>query len=129
MHILFRHHPNLDPYDEDTWILNEYHFYILDDKQHDFAFVQHYFGLHWEHMVNNHYAPETHIVWSNGCMAQFKSSKPWYFVSCFPNMTSGCKMLWNFFGSGHGKGSHDGTRTVVKSFICREELNLDRRRL
>jgi hypothetical protein len=44
-------------------------------------------------------------------------------------MTGGCKMLWNFFGSGHGKGPHDGAGAVVKSFICREQLNPDGRRL
>jgi hypothetical protein len=39
VHISFRHNPDLDPYDEDTWILNEYHFYISDDRLHDSAFV------------------------------------------------------------------------------------------
>jgi hypothetical protein len=24
------------------------------------------------------------------------------------NMIGGCKMMWNFFGSRHGKGLHDG---------------------
>jgi hypothetical protein len=52
--------------------------------------VQHYFGLHWRYMDSNGYAPETHIVWSDGCAAQFKSSKPWYFVSCYPNMVARC---------------------------------------
>jgi hypothetical protein len=129
VHISFRHNPEMDPYNEDTWILNEYHFYISDDKQHDSAFVQHCFGLHWNHMESNGYAPQTHVVWSDGCAAQFKSSKPWYFVSRYPNMTGGCKMLWNFFGSGHGKGPHDGAGAVVKSFIRREQLNPDGRRL
>jgi hypothetical protein len=45
------------------------------------------------------------------------------------NMTGGCKMLWNFFGSGHGKGPHDGAGVVVKSCIRREQLNPDGRRL
>ena len=30
---------------------------------------------------------------------------------------------------GHGKGPYDGARAVVKSFICREQLNPDGRRL
>jgi hypothetical protein len=38
-------------------------------------------------------------------------------------------MLWNFFGSGHGKGPHDGAGAVVKSFIRREQLKPDGRRL
>jgi hypothetical protein len=32
----------------------------------------------------------------NPTTAEFKSSKPWYFVSRYPNMIGGCKMLWNF---------------------------------
>jgi hypothetical protein len=38
-------------------------------------------------MESNGYTPEQHIVWSDGCAAQFKSSKPWYFVNRYPNMT------------------------------------------
>jgi hypothetical protein len=50
VHISFRHNPDLDPYDENTWILNEYHFYISDDKQHDSALystVLGYTGSTW----------------------------------------------------------------------------------
>jgi hypothetical protein len=43
-------------------------------------------------------------VWNDGCASQFKKDKPWYFVSRYSNLTGGCKMIWNFFGSGHGKG-------------------------
>jgi len=28
-------------------------------------------------------------------------------------------MLWSFFGSGHGKGSHDGARAITKGFVER----------
>ncbi len=120
--ITFRHNPDFDPYDEDSRIITEYHFYISDDKQHDSEFVQYCFGLHWDHMQRNGYAPKQHWVWSDGCAAQFKSSRPWFFVARYPNMTGGCSMLWSFFGSGHGKGPHDGAGAVVKSFIRREQL-------
>jgi hypothetical protein len=53
-------------------------------------------------------------VWSDGCASQFKSSKPWYFVSRYLNMIGGCKMMWSFFRSGHGRGPHDGARVVIK---------------
>ena len=46
VHITFRHNLDLDPYNEDTFILTEYHFYITDDKNQDSKFVQHCFGLH-----------------------------------------------------------------------------------
>jgi hypothetical protein len=34
------------------------------------------------------------------CASQFKSSKPWYFVSRYPSMISVCKMKWSFLGMG-----------------------------
>jgi hypothetical protein len=66
--------------------------------------------------------PKWHWVWSDSCASQFKSSKPWFFVSKYPNFTQGCKMLWSFFGSGHGKGPHDDVRIVIKRFLRREQL-------
>jgi len=39
VHICMRHNPNANPYDEDTWLLMEYHFYITEDKQHDTEMV------------------------------------------------------------------------------------------
>ncbi len=38
-------------------------------------------------------------------------------------MTNGCKTMWNFFGSGHGKGLHDGVDAVIKRFIRKEQLD------
>jgi hypothetical protein len=52
--------------------------------------------------------PKWHYVWFDGCASQLKSSKPWYFDSRYLNMTGGCKMMWNYFKNGHGKGPHDG---------------------
>ncbi len=36
-------------------------------------------------------------------------------------MTNGCKTTWNFFGSGHGKGLHDGAGVVIKRLIRKEQ--------
>jgi hypothetical protein len=69
-------------------------------------------------MVENGYVPQWHLVWLDGCVSQFKSSKPWFFVSKYPSFTtSGCTMMWYFFGNGHGKGPHDGVWVVVKRFL------------
>ncbi len=38
-------------------------------------------------------------------------------------------MLWSFFGSGHGKGPHDGGRAMIKWFLRREQLNPQGRKL
>jgi hypothetical protein len=114
VHITYRFNPDFDAYDEDSKILIEYHFYILDDHKPDSKFVQHCFGLHWKYISDKGLSPRWHYVWFDGCASQFKSSKAWYFVSRYPNMTSGCKMMWSFFGSGHGKGSHDGVGVITK---------------
>jgi hypothetical protein len=79
--------------------------------------------------VKQGYPPQWHWVWNNGCAAQLKSSKPWYFVSEYPNLIWGCKMLWNFFWDNHGKGPHDGARVVVKRFFWRKQLNAQGRML
>jgi len=71
-------------------------------------------------MVEQGYTHEWHWVQSVGCATQFKSSKPWYFVSRYPNLIGGCKMLWSFFGSSHGKGPHDGAKDVLKRFLRSE---------
>jgi len=44
-------------------------------------------------------------------------------VSKYPNMINGCKTTWNFFGSGHGKGPHDGASVVIKRLIRKEQLD------
>jgi hypothetical protein len=61
-------------------------------------------------MVDRGYAPFIHFFWLDNYVGQFKSHKPWYFVGCYPNLTSG----WSFFGIGHRKGAHDGANVVIK---------------
>ncbi len=99
IHIAFHHNPNTNNVRS---MLREYHFYINDDWRHDFGFVQHAFLLHWRHLTNNiGFTPKAHWVWSDGGTSQFKSTKPWYFVSQYPQMIGGCSMLWSFFGFSH----------------------------
>jgi uncharacterized membrane protein len=37
--------------------------------------------------------------------------------------------MWSFFGSGHGKGHHDGGLAIIKHFIQREQLNAHGKKL
>ena len=62
-------------------LLTEYHYYISDAPEHDTLFVQHCFALHWKHLTGRGIRPNEHIVWSDGCAAQFKSRRCWYHVS------------------------------------------------
>jgi hypothetical protein len=65
-------------------------------------------------------------VWSNGCSGQFKSSRAWYFISRYPQITmyqeleGGMSMTWNYFASGHGKGEVDGCGALLKRKIRKE---------
>ncbi len=117
VHITYRSNFNFDAYDEDSRVLTECHFYISDDHKHDFEFVQHCFGLHWRYISDKGLSPRWHYVWFDGSANQFKFSELWYFVFRYPNMTSGCKMMWSFFKSGDGKGPHDGVGVIINQFI------------
>lgn len=94
------------------------HFFISDDRKHDTLFVQHCFMLHWQWMKNKGLDANQHWVWSDGAASQFKAKRPFYFVGRYAGLT-GKFMVWNFFGSGHGKGEHDGAGAVVKRALTR----------
>lgn len=72
-------------------------------------------------MIENGFTPKQHWIFSDGCSAQFKCSRAIYFVAKYPNLTDVCKMLWQYFGSGHGKGEWDGARAVVLKSRLRHE--------
>jgi hypothetical protein len=38
-------------------------------------------------------------------------------------------MIWSFFGSGHGKGLHDGACAIVKGFLRKEQQNAHAKKL
>jgi len=76
VHITYCHNPNQDPHDEDSFILIDYHFYISNDCKHDSKFVQHCFKLHWGYIFYQGFQPTWHYVWFDGCVNQFKFSKP-----------------------------------------------------
>lgn len=42
-------------------------------------------------------------------------------------LPNGCRMVWSYFGSGHGKGLHDGAGAMLKCAIRNEEMNFDSR--
>jgi hypothetical protein len=68
------------------------------------------------------------VVWNDGCIAQFKSGRAWYFVMQFPQLIvcqerpEGIDMCWNYFASGHGKGEVDGASALLKHEIRKEKI-------
>lgn len=45
------------------------------------------------------------------------------------DLPSGCAMDWHFWGTGHGKGPHDGAGACLKQSIRKEQLRRDSRKL
>jgi hypothetical protein len=125
VHIMWVWNPHPDPNDESTKNIMTYHFYISDDKLHDSYFVQHCLQLHWDSVVESGFIPRNHWIWSDGCSGQFKSRIPWFFVARYPEVTGGCNCTWSFFGSGHGKGPHDGVGAVLKQYIRTAQLDIN----
>jgi hypothetical protein len=75
-------------------------------------------------VVSNGFQPKIHFIWSDGCSFQFKSKVPWAFVSRYPLLCDGCTCQWNFFGSGHSKGPHDGAGAVLIRYIRQAQLDV-----
>jgi hypothetical protein len=127
VHISFHLNPAWDTIDSSTRVLTEYHFYISDDKTHDNMFVQHCFSLHWRFLVEQGFQlPEEYIVFSDGCATQFKCSRSLFHISRYPSLTRsnemplGCRMQWNYFGTGHGKGRWDVAGAIIKQALRNE---------
>ena len=94
VHICYRWNPVYlaDRGSDAPKLLTEYHYYISDDQEHDTLFVQHCFALHWRHITDRGITPNEHIVWSDGCAAQFKSWRCWYHVARYFRETN--YQLW-----------------------------------
>jgi hypothetical protein len=107
---------------EGVEIVKQTHFYILDDKEHDSAFIQHCLLLYWNWVLGARLTPQEHWVYNDGCSAQFKYATAMYFVSCYPLLTRGYKMQWNYFESVPSKGEWDGAGVVVKRALRAEQI-------
>ena len=97
------------------------HFYISDVRKHDSYFVQAALKKHHQWLMENgHKHLKIHVVWSDGCAAQFKSARAFYLNIARYYQTYRIRVQWNFFGSGHGKGEHDGQGAIEKWFLADE---------
>jgi hypothetical protein len=84
VHIMYSVNPAFDARDPKSKRLHTaYYYYISDDPKHDSLFVQHCLDLHWESLCEAGHPPRRHIVWSDGCAAQFKCSTAWFYVARF----------------------------------------------
>ncbi len=97
--------PNYNETNSEPRVMKESHFYVNDDKEHDFFFVQHCLLLHWCQIVDHGIRPQEHWVFSYGCVGQFQGAQTIFFVVVYPKLTNYCKMRWQFFGIAHSKGN------------------------
>ena len=82
VHITYQVNSDWNPLDPQSKRLHtDYNYYISDDRVHDSLFVQHCLTLHWKALVSSKRCLVRHIVWSDGCAAQFKGAKAWFYVS------------------------------------------------
>lgn len=82
VHIMYNVNPTFNLYDPKSKRLNTtYYYYVSDDRKHDSLFVQHCLMLHWRQLKESRVPPTRHVVWSDGCAAQFKGSTAWFFVA------------------------------------------------
>jgi hypothetical protein len=104
VHICYMVNPNFGANPEEPRILKDSHFYISDDNNHDTLFVQHCLIMHWQWLMSRGIHVKQHVVFFDSCSGQFKAYRPMYFVARYPGIADGCRMQWQFFGTGHGKG-------------------------
>lgn len=97
-------------------IIADYHFYISDDNAHDTLFVQHCMDLHAGWMKDEGISFQQHLVWSDGAASQFKSCRPFYYISRYYKQ-HGARMKWFFHASGHGKGVAVSSYSLVAWFL------------
>ncbi len=43
-------------------LITKYHYYLFDNIKHNTLFVQHYFELHWAHLIGCGLFPNKHII-------------------------------------------------------------------
>ena len=82
VHITYRVNPQYNILDSKSKRhCTEYFYYISDDPKHDSLFVQHCLNKHWAWLCATEQVPVHHIVWSDGCAAQFKGATAFFYVA------------------------------------------------
>ena len=125
-HILYRHaKQNVDHIEStsENWhVIKDYHFYINNDRTHETHFVQHCFDKIYDSLKGRGIKFNEHLIWSDGCIDQFKSSRS-FFWFCYLYKKTHIKHCWNFFETGHGKGEHDGAAACIKWALWRYQMD------
>lgn len=116
-------HPMVIVMSKDSAVQRDSVCIISDDLKHDSSAVYVFIDGLISHLHIMYPEIETIHIWSDGCAAQYKSKLPFYNIS--QAFGSGREILWNFFGSRHGKSPADGEAAVVKTFLSRQATGTD----
>ena len=109
-------------------VINEYHFYISNDRTHDTFFVKHCLGMLYKKLSRRKITFKEHWVWLDGCVGQFKSMCSFLWLYRLHRNTD-VHHTWRFFETRHGKGEHDGVGACVKHALTRYQMNHSASRL
>jgi hypothetical protein len=96
--------------------MKESHFYISDDRTHDFHYVQHYFQLFYDRLITGGTPFHQHWIWLDGCEGQFKNAHLSQWLSLL-HIKYNVPLLWRYFETGHGRGEHDGAGACIKTAL------------
>lgn len=88
--------------------------FLSDDRNHDFHAVKQFLEITKKNLQQKGVSTENMVVFSDGCSAQYKSSRS------FADLSLDCTPInRNFFGSEHGKGESDGETGVLNRAVDR----------
>ena len=96
---------------------------ISDDLKHDAVAVKSFLNVLFAHIGFTYPHINKIHVWSDGASSQYKSKLP--FLNISNAFGSNFGVVWNFFGSRHGKSAADGEAAVVKTFLANESAQTD----
>lgn len=108
-------HPMVIIFPNDSEISRDYFDIISNDLNHDGSAVKVFISKLSNHITKTYPHIKTLKIWSDGCGVQYKSRLPMLNIS--DNFFIPQKVIWNFFGSRHGKNESDGESAVVKSAL------------
>lgn len=101
-------------------VSRDYFDIITNDLKHDGSAVKVFVTKLSNYITTTYPQINTLKFWSDGCGVQYKSKLPMLNIS--QNFHIPQKVIWNFFGSRHGKNESDGESAVIKS-----KLDIDTR--
>lgn len=111
-------HPVVCIYKVDDVVVRDSVIFISDDLKHDAAAVSKFVKGTIEHLTMSKTDLTELCIFSDGCSSQYKSKRPIQNIARrFDNPW--INVVWNYFGSHHGKGPSDGETGVVKSKAAR----------